>query len=1123
MRALVTMIATPLKNPGVSDCLRSSPRREPARLKSVCLDSIPRGTPLKHLAKFQAVSVSAVREAALSCPMGLGEDRQKRDVFQSTVLSTATCAKGFPDISEIKPVFGDELGQLAFRPKEGAMLKKALLKRKACEPLPLGSPAKSSPRTEPRMVLANRQNQLPGRELGDTQSTTDFILTPDRHLNLLERRDKKNGAGSMQEEGPFKKPLGVARVSQPVGLARNRTWSLAAVDPLVLESPHKFFSRMKQMAAPRPQQQGSSGQAYSSPHQTKQNGPNSAAVKPPVTVEQLNNHHEEDPEATCSQDDAFLLEAAELEDDTFNVDATDVTYGPDTHSPLAGRPQEERALQEGSQEPGQNGGQESMAEPQSPSQDFYDILATPKIHIPRKRKPAGADSKAPLGVPRVDTTYNHTPEEVQQRILLSEWRIRVLNDTAVFLEGKRREMNNIYWHSNAIVERVARSQVKTSSGNIYVLEGRIDAATMKKEGMPAKFITKFARGIPKNWKAYVHDLLRSLKRKGQSSKRAKRTSDSYEDNHGTEDSVQTAGAVEEAPPPDIRTKRGTKTSTYEVLRLSSRSSSERRQVPPSQPDPNASFTRSGRQVKPLLQYWCGERIVVDQELNVTVTRGGHQLLDSTKLSLPPRDQLSFLEMCPPPANQHLSHVDPVGLLVCLGLKIVNSARPQRKKNSCSPENGEVSANAAEETPLCHQTKGGASKRSTRSPQKVAGPGSKKKPLHFVSDSDENEELSPEDLCRRKAVVPLTPLNFKNLSEKGIWPQRKPAEQQVVKEGREMSACRKKQELSLEDLCRTKTVVPLTPLNFKQLPEKGVWPQRKPAEQQVVKEGREMSACRKKQEISPEDLCRTKTVVPLTPLNFKQLPEKGGWPQRKPAEQQVPKEGRETDDCRMSPDRELTPARHAQRLQKQPRQHECGARSSSAEDDESSDDSPRIRRKAQPSFRRRTPQLTSVSDPKQQSAVKKAPSVPERTKGPPGSCAQSRAARAVPSPPNEQPESPSPPSLANGSPGAQRWSRGSRKCRKYVFESESESEPSPGDSEGSKGKAKAAAARRGGGAGPSRAKGTAPAGRRPKETPHQDADGSEVWLEEELQDLHRQGGAPQGGHYYGSSTARASLG
>lgn len=43
-------------------------------------------------------------------------------------------------------------------------------------------------------------------------------------------------------------------------------------------------------------------------------------------------------------------------------------------------------------------------------------------------------------------------------------------------------MKDVFWHSNVIVERITHNQVKTLTGNIYMLEGHIDAINMKKEG-----------------------------------------------------------------------------------------------------------------------------------------------------------------------------------------------------------------------------------------------------------------------------------------------------------------------------------------------------------------------------------------------------------------------------------------------------------------------------------------------------------------------------------------------------------------------------------------------------------------------------------------------------------------
>ncbi|KGL74497.1 Mis18-binding protein 1, partial [Tinamus guttatus] len=67
------------------------------------------------------------------------------------------------------------------------------------------------------------------------------------------------------------------------------------------------------------------------------------------------------------------------------------------------------------------------------------------------------------------------------------------------------------WHSTAIVERIADNQVKTLSGSIYLLQGKIDSASMRKEGFPYQFIKRFMYGFSKKWKEYVEDLLETIR------------------------------------------------------------------------------------------------------------------------------------------------------------------------------------------------------------------------------------------------------------------------------------------------------------------------------------------------------------------------------------------------------------------------------------------------------------------------------------------------------------------------------------------------------------------------------------------------------------------------------------
>ncbi|XP_048339065.1 nucleolar and coiled-body phosphoprotein 1-like, partial [Sphaerodactylus townsendi] len=452
--------------------------------------------------------------------------------------------------------------------------------------------------------------------------------------------------------------------------------------------------------------------------------------------------------------------------------------------------------------------------------------------------------------------------------------------------------------------------------------------------------------------------------KAQRSRKMQKSYDSCVDHTEKEGSVEAAEREdEEDPSPTLKRKQRTKNVTYDVFQLNNGNPIKEQKTPNAPQDTNATFTRSGRRVKPLLQYWCGERIVVDQDLNVTITKGGINYLTPT----------------------------------------VSSARPLRRTTLRSPEeNGRGSASTGRKV-LSHQAKQ-AKGVAGKSVRKAAGPGGTEKPRHLASDSEGNsQDLSPEDLCRKQAVVTLTPLNRKRLSEAISCPPPKGAE-------------------------------PRASRGF------------------GTSSGREPP--------------RVEGVL--------------SW-QSQPRQEQQAIEGRD---------------------------------SLSAEDSESSQDVPRIQRKAQPSFRREGPSLKLLPDNQQPHGMKQPPSAPpERKDGSPGPSSQSTPAKATSYRQNGHWESRSSPSSSDGSPGLrrrhrERLRRGSQKRRKYVFESESES--SPGDLEWKRGKVKAAG-QRSSGAGPGSTKpsaAAAAAGNAPEKRREWKAggewllEGSDVWTEAELQKLHR---------------------
>ncbi|NXH58543.1 M18BP protein, partial [Rhabdornis inornatus] len=101
----------------------------------------------------------------------------------------------------------------------------------------------------------------------------------------------------------------------------------------------------------------------------------------------------------------------------------------------------------------------------------------------------------------------------QKNICLNSWRIKVLTgNTAICVEGKRKDMRQLLWHSSAVTERLAHNQVQTSTGAVYLLQGKIDSAAMRREGFPHRFTKRFTFGFSRRWKEYVEEFLEERRR-----------------------------------------------------------------------------------------------------------------------------------------------------------------------------------------------------------------------------------------------------------------------------------------------------------------------------------------------------------------------------------------------------------------------------------------------------------------------------------------------------------------------------------------------------------------------------------------------------------------------------------
>ncbi|XP_063015642.1 mis18-binding protein 1 isoform X2 [Melospiza melodia melodia] len=418
-------------------------------------------------------------------------------------------------------------------------------------------------------------------------------------------------------------------------------------EPPVLETPQKFFLRVKW-------QQQQQHQATPPSTQRQQNVPPCRGAEDPsgqaACAEQAGNGPAGELDSDKDDVDVFLVESVEVDADGEMSQRTvasplQVKSPPWEYEDQAeGRwgnaeakctefDEERRELQP-SKKPAAPAGEKAPAtNPANPSQPLCSILLSSPVHIPRKQKRA-EEPKVPLDKAPADQPAGKAHKE--KNICLSSWRIKVLaGNTAICVEGKRKDMRQQLWHSSAIAERVTHNQVQTSSGAVYLLQGKIDSAAMRREGFPHRFIKKFTFGFSRRWKEYVEELLEERRRKEGAQESGGEENEENDSVGGTDVLEPAGGSVSKARKPALRN------STYEV-------SPENREnifVTPSQnsrSDSSGVYTRSGRLVKPPLNYWCGQREFVDQGLNVTIQNGWVDHLNLIPSSEKPKRKTRFI-------------------------------------------------------------------------------------------------------------------------------------------------------------------------------------------------------------------------------------------------------------------------------------------------------------------------------------------------------------------------------------------------------------------------------------------------------------------------------------------------
>ncbi|OXB56803.1 hypothetical protein ASZ78_014378 [Callipepla squamata] len=422
------------------------------------------------------------------------------------------------------------------------------------------------------------------------------------------------------------------------------------VDPLVLESPQKFFLRVKRKLQEKQQQQKVADLTSSSSN--KLNVPPPTAAEKPAVKSALGelppSAHTKCVTAAKNNEDDFLVESVDADDEMSLNTATSIAdvcstpsepgdqleeRGGNREAKHTKLQQEKGWLQPSSRRAEQRAGKTLEAAAQKPTQRFCNVvLSTPEVCIPRKQK---ENCNGPLDKPRTDQIA--VPADKEKRICLASWRIKVMNgNTAVCVEGRRKDMKDMLWHSNAVVECIAYNQVKTSSGSIYLLQGHMDSVSMRKEGYPYQFIKRFKFGFSKRWKEHVEELLKEIRRKERKKRKG-------EDENEGSDTVVDPDVLENAED-SVRNgrKRETRNTTYEVLPKNNEHAYQTPKHKPTLSSSNAIYTRSGRLVKPPLSFWCGEREFVDQGLNVTIQKGGIDYLSMMYSTEKPKRKTSSL-------------------------------------------------------------------------------------------------------------------------------------------------------------------------------------------------------------------------------------------------------------------------------------------------------------------------------------------------------------------------------------------------------------------------------------------------------------------------------------------------
>ncbi|XP_045062107.1 uncharacterized protein LOC121539030 isoform X2 [Coregonus clupeaformis] len=215
------------------------------------------------------------------------------------------------------------------------------------------------------------------------------------------------------------------------------------------------------------------------------------------------------------------------------------------------------------------------------------LQVSPKISIPKKRE-AVFQAKHLAESTGSNATGIH----------LRHWLLKSRRGR-LYVDGVRAD-NKMPWHSNLIAERISTNVLKTASGSIYILVGKM-TPDFSGTQLPTWLLKKFLFGFPKNWKEYLERFL--------------------SEPNGSEAEHSKKGSKDLATPQNqkhLPTKKQSSTSQMP--------NATKRPAPCSATSAvsSAKVSRSGRLLKTPLEYWKGARVILDCDMNVTIHGGYDQ-------------------------------------------------------------------------------------------------------------------------------------------------------------------------------------------------------------------------------------------------------------------------------------------------------------------------------------------------------------------------------------------------------------------------------------------------------------------------------------------------------------------